>query len=84
MNLRLDKVAPRLLRFFFRDNFYNDGSLPTASLAAVVRPHGPESRDWRGNLVVVAYSLTPYPTRLRICNGTVLLVAEFSRFRTWI
>lgn len=58
MNLRLDKVAPRLLRFF-RDNFYNDGSLPTASLAAVMRPHGPESRDWGENLVVVAYSLTP-------------------------
>lgn len=59
MNLRLGKVAPRLVRYFFRDNFCNDGTLPTASLATVVRPHGPESRDWRGNLVVVAYSLTP-------------------------
>lgn len=48
-----------MVRFYFRDNFYNDGSLPTASLSAVVKLHGSENRDWRDPLVVVASAVTP-------------------------
>lgn len=58
-NLHLQKVTPRLLLFYFRDNFYNDGSVPTASLARTVRPHGSDNRDWRGPLLVVAIAVAP-------------------------
>lgn len=59
-----------MVRFYFRDNFYNDRSLPTASLLAVVKPHGLEIRDWRGPLVVVALALTPSALAYLERNGS--------------
>ncbi|KAI1774545.1 hypothetical protein F4818DRAFT_418218 [Hypoxylon cercidicola] len=53
-NNRLKKETSHMIEFHYRDNFYNDGSRSTASLNAVVKPHGPEKRDWRGPLVVLA------------------------------
>ncbi|KAI1764519.1 hypothetical protein GGR53DRAFT_307387 [Hypoxylon sp. FL1150] len=56
-NLRLMKESSRIIEFHYRDNFYNDGSRPTASLMTAVKPHGPEKRDWRGPLLVIAMSI---------------------------
>lgn len=58
-NLRLQRFAPRLLQFYFRDSSCNDSSGATASLATVVGPYGLENRGWRGPLVVAAFSVTP-------------------------
>lgn len=54
---RVDAVMPRMLRFYFRDNFCNDGWVPTAGVIKSVRPHGPDKRHWKGPLVAVALSV---------------------------
>lgn len=57
INQRLKNVMPRMLRFYFRDNFFNGGSVPTASIIKSVRPHGPEKLHWMGPVVVVALTV---------------------------
>ncbi|XXG94177.1 hypothetical protein Hte_000429 [Hypoxylon texense] len=55
-NPRLKQFSSRTVEFHYRDNFYNDGSRPTASIHTAVEPHGPETRRWRGPVLVLAIS----------------------------
>ncbi|KAI0161719.1 hypothetical protein GGR52DRAFT_576021 [Hypoxylon sp. FL1284] len=71
-NNRLRRPSSRIIEFIYRDNFYNDGSVSTASMRAAVEPHGEERRNWKGPVLVCAISINNPSDETSITEDTKL------------
>ena len=51
--LKGNKSLPNTLDFFYRDNFFNDGSLPNQTVANITK--GKHAHDWRGPVLILKH-----------------------------